>query len=50
MQTSVFLQNDFHLTHKMDVFDFAGDLVWIPDIPAELTSDFSINRQYLLGL
>lgn len=39
-----------YLTHRMDVFDFDGDLVWRSDLTAEHTSDFSINRQYLLGL
>lgn len=39
-----------YLTHKMDIFDFAGDLVWRSDLTAELLSDFSINGQYLLGL
>lgn len=28
----------------MDVFDFAGDLVWRTDLSAELTSDFSVNK------
>lgn len=32
------------LTHKMDPFDFAGDLAWTSDLTTELHGDCCINR------